>query len=413
MVNPAELFPSEVWTHIFSYLSAAEKSSVRASCTYLRTVIDHPSLWRDWSVVLDFSSVSYKTFFWETLRRRKVTSVVVRNYRPQHIDVVASSLPGVTTLVVDGVAGGGLRCLKGFKNLNSLAIRNVHAVSFPWLPAEFLSQQLTRVSLCNIPLTSLSALCHLKNLTSFVYHSGVSLTKMSMRGSQSILAALPKLEHLSLCPTINWSGGLLECKPQACQLTSLEILGSGSLLPTYAMKWMSRLKRFAVVYKDVPQKTLGTEYVSQWLSKLPNLSALVVVRGPPVETYVSSIPVALTDLTLHDSRLSLEDMAAVAARIPNLQHLHLDTWPSHLGAKASQIPKLFPNLKSLKIRHERIPEKSFLDLHQLQKLETLEIVDSRPELPALVRKLRILTNDRFRVFSPPYQRDVLSCSCVC
>lgn len=410
MVNPAKLFPAEVWTHIFSYLSAAEKSSIRASCTYLRKVIDHPSLWRDWSVVLDFSSVSYDTFFWETLRRRKVTSVVVRNYRPQHINVVASSLPAVTILVMDGFTGGALRYLKDFKNVNSLAIRNVHAVSIQRVTTEFLSQQLTHVSLCNILLTDLSALCHLKNLTSFVYHEmnwKVTNTKM-----KPILAALPKLEHLSLYPTIQWTSGLEECKPQTCQLTSLEILGSGSLLPTSKMKWLSQLKRFAVVYEDVPPKTLGTEFVSKWLSQLPDLSTLVVVRGPPIETYVSSIPVTLTDLTLRDSRFSLEDMAAVAARMPNLQRLQLDTWPSHLGAKASQIPKLFPNLKSLKIRHEHIPEKNFLDLHQMRKLEKLEIVDSHPELPALVRKLRILTNDRFRVLIPPYQRDVLSCSCV-
>lgn len=409
MVNPATLFPAEVWTHIFSYLSAAEKSSIRASCTHLRKVVDHPSLWRDWTVVLDFSSVSYDTFFWETLRRRNVTSVVVRNLRPQHIIVVASSLPAVTILVLDRVPGGALQYLKDFKNLNSLAIRNVYARSVERFPTEFLSQQLTHVSLCNILLTNLSVLCHLKNLTSLVYHelnSRVSLTKMKL-----VLTALPKLEHLSLYPMIQWIS-VLEFKPQACQLTSLEILGSGSLLPTYEMNWTSQLKRFAVVYKDVPHKTRGIEYVSKWLSKLPDLSTLVVVRGPPVETYVSSIPVTLTDLTLHDSRCSLEDMAAVAAQTPNLQHLHLDTWPSYLGAKASQIPKLFPNLKSLKIRHERIPEKNFLDLHQLQKLEKLEIVDSHPELPALVRKLRILTNYRFRVLSPPYQTDVLSCSCV-
>lgn len=386
MMNPAELFPSEVWTHIFSYLSAAEKSGVRASCTYLRKVIDHPSLWRDWSVVLDFLSVSYDTCFWETLRRRKVTRVVVKNYRPGHINVVASLLPAVTILVMDSVTGGGLQHLKGFKNLNSLAIRNVHADAFERVPTEFLSQQLTHVSLCNIPLsnslTDISGLCHLKTLTSFVcheFHWDVSWTEM-----KSILAALPKLEHLLLYPTTKWISCLEECKPQACQLTSLEILGRGQLLPPYAMKWMSQLKRFAVVYKNVPQKTLGTEYVSKWLSKLPDLSTLVVVRGPPIETYVSSTPVTLTDLTLHDSRFSLEDMAAVAAQIPHLQHLHLDTWPSHLGAKASQIPKCFPNLKSLKIRHEHIPEKNFLDLHQLQKLEKLEIVDSHPELPTLV-----------------------------
>lgn len=420
MVNPAELFPSEVWSHVFSYLSAAEKSCVRASCTYFRKLIDHPSLWRDWSVVLDFVSGSYDTFFWETLRRRKVTSVVLRNSHSKHIKVVASSLPAVTILVMDGCIGVDLQYLSGFKNLKSLAIRSAYMVDLESVSTESLRQQLTHFSLCNNPfndiLRNISVVCQFKNLTSLVFHEinwGIPFSKI-----KPILAALPKLEHLSLhmyFPTTDL-GNFLVFEPNACQLTSLEILGRGQLLPENAMKHMSQLKRFAVFYKDVPRKMPGDEpssAMSNWLSDLHELSTLVIVKGPPVKTYVSSIPVTLTDLTLHDSNFSLKDMAALAAQIPNLQHLHLDTWPSHLGANASQIPKLFPNLKSLKIRHEHIPEKNFLDLHQLQNLEILEIVDSHPDLPALIRRLRILTKYRLRVLSPPYQTDVLSCPCVC
>lgn len=412
MVNPAELFPSEVWNHVFSHLSAAEKSCVRASCTYFRKLIDHPSLWRGWSVVLDFVRGSYDASFWETLRRRKVSSVVLRNSRSKHVKVVASRLPAVTILVLDGYIELDLRCLNGFKQLKSLAIRRAYA-ALENIPMESLSLQLTHFSMCDFPfgdiLSNISVACQFKNLTSLVFHEviwGIPFSKM-----KQLLAALPKLEHLSLhmyFPTTN-RDSFLVLEPNSCQLTSLEILGRGQLLPANAMKRMSQLKRFAVFYKDVPGETSA---MSNWLRDLHNLSTLVIVKGPPVKTYVSSIPVTLTDLALHDSNFSLEDMAAVAARIPNLQHLHLDTWPSHLGANVSQIPKLFPNLKSLKIRHEHIPEKNFLDLHQLRDLEILEVVDSHPDLLALVRRLRILTKYRVRVLTPPYQRDVQSCPCV-
>lgn len=415
-MNPAELFPSEVWNHVLSYLSADEKSRVRASCAYFRELVDRPSLWRGWSVVLDFVGGSYDASFWETLRRRKVTRVVLRKSHSKHIKVVASSLPAVTVLVMDGCprAAG---CFKGFRKVRSLAVRSVYMEDLQSLSAESFRQQLTHFSLCNIPfsdiLRNMSVLCQFKNLTSLVYHEkswGIPCSKM-----ESILAALPKLKHLSL--HLHFPRTELESfqglEPNSWQLTSLEILGRGRLLPGNAMKRMSQLKRFAVFYKVTPRGTPGNEPLSHWLSDLPDLSTLVVVKGPPVQTYVSSIPVTLTDLTLHDSKVSLEDMAAVATQIPHLQRLHLDTWPSHLGANASQIPKLFPNLKSLKIRHEHIPEKSFFDLHQLQKLEKLEIIDSHPDLPALVQRLRILTKSRLRVLIPPYQTDVLSCPCVC
>lgn len=419
MVNPAELFPSEVWNHVFSYLSASEKSCVRASCTYFRKLVDHPSLWRGWSVVLDFASGSYDRFFWETLRRRKVASVMLRNSRSKHVEVVAASLPAVSILVMDGCVGVDLQYLNAFKNLKSLALRSANMADVKSVSMETL-RQLTHFSLCQIQFDDMyrnvSILCHFQNLTSLVLHEinrGIQFSRL-----ERTLAALPKLEHLSLHVVFIKTNpySRLVLNPDTFQITSLEIFGRGQLLPKNAMKRMSRLKRFAVFYKDAPREVPGDEpssAMSHWLSDLRDLSTLVIAKGPPVKTYVSSIPVTLADLTLHDSGLSPEDMAALAARVPHLQRLHLDTWPSHLGANASHIPKLFPNLKRLKIRHEHIPEKSFLDLHQLQNLELLEIVDGHPGLPALVRRLRILTRYRLRVLTPPYPRDVLSCPCVC
>lgn len=417
MGNPAELFPSEVWNHVFSYLTVAEKSCVRASCTYFKTLIDHPSLWRHWSVVLNFAGASYDTFFWETLRRRKVTRAVLRNSHSKDIKLVASSLPAVTALVIDG--SRDTLYLNAFKHLKSLAIRSACRVDLISLSTDSLGQQLTHFSLCNLPFNQIwgkiSVVCQLQNLTSLVFHDiywGIPFSKIN-----PILAALPKLKHLSLhvyFPTNQ--GHLLVLEPSGCQLASLEVFSRGQLLPVNAMKRMSQLKRFAFFCKDKPREIPQHELsraISKWLSDLRGLSTLVMVKGPPVRTYVSSIPVTLTDLTLHDSHFSPEDMAAIAARIPHLQRLHLDTWPSHLGANVSQIPKLFPYLKSLKIRHEHVPEKNFLDLHQLQDLEILEIADSHPDLPALARRLRILTKYRLGVLTPPCQREVLSCPCVC
>lgn len=422
MVHPAEVFPSEVWSHVFSFLSAAEKSSVRASCTHFRRLVDHPSLWRDWTVVLDFPNGSYEAFFWATLRRRKVTSVVLRSSKSKHLREVTSSLPAVTTLVMERCDAENLDCLKGFTSLKSLAIRKTHLVKVPMVPQ---AQQLTHLSLCHFSFSetyqTISDLFLFKNLTSLVFHEIIRGIRFAL--IKSILASLPKLKRLSLhvfLPITNTAGDFREViEPSGSQLTSLELFGSAlpeNLLPENAMKLMPKLKHFSIFYKDRPLKTPGNEplsVMSKWLSDLHELSTLVIVKGPPIKKYVASIPATVTDLTLCVSDISLEDMVAVAAQIPNLQRLHLDPWPSHLGVNASQIPKLFPKLKHLKIRHEHIPEKNFLDLHQLQDLEILEILDSRPDLPTLVQRLRILTKYRLRVLTPPHQRDVLACPCVC
>lgn len=415
MVHPAELFPSEVWNHVFSYLSVAEKSCVRASCTYFRKLIDHPSLWRGWSVVLDFPNGSYDTFFWATLRTRNVTRVVLRSKKSKHIKDLASSLPAVNTLVMERSVAVNLECLKDFKNLKSLAIRGTDMTDLVNISTVSQHQRLTHLSLCDFPFSetfeTISALCQFKNLTSLVFHA--KKVGIPFSYTKSIVTSLPALKHLSLYvfyPSSN-TGDMREVmEPTRSQLTSLELLGKSHLLPENTLKLMPKLKRFAVFYEDV-QMSLSENKPLSVLSDLHELSTLVIVKGPPVKEYVAYIPATVTDLTLRVSELSLEGMAAVAAQVPNLQHLHLDSWPSHLGVNTSQIPKLFPQLKSLKIRHKCIPEKNFLDLHQLPDLEILEILDSHPDLPTLVRRLRILRKYRLRVLTPPHHRDVLSCTC--
>ncbi|KAI9521181.1 hypothetical protein NQZ68_010885 [Dissostichus eleginoides] len=235
MTQPAPQLPAEVWSHVFGYLSAADKFSVRTACKYFKKLVDHGSLWKDWSVVLGYHKGYYNSPFWGTLRRRKVTSVVLRGTRTKDLKPLASSLPTLTTVVMD-------------------------------------------------------------------------------QSSQASLSFLKECTHL---------------------------------------------KRLAI-------------------------------RG-----------------------LSPQDMEAVSVQVPNLLHLHIDPWPSHLGAQAAQIPQLFPKLKSLKLRHEHVSERDFLQLHQLKDLEYLEILDIRPHLSELTRKLQALTNFRLQVTTSPRRRDVLTCPCVC
>uniref|UniRef100_A0A3B4VM46 F-box domain-containing protein n=1 Tax=Seriola dumerili TaxID=41447 RepID=A0A3B4VM46_SERDU len=417
MAQPPSQLPSEVWNHVFGYLSAADKFNVRASCKYFKKLVDHGSLWKDWAVVLSFQNGPYNSQFWATLRRRRVTSVVVRSSKAKDWKQLAHSLPAVTTVVMDQSSQKSLDCLKDFPHLKRLAIRS--SCSSLSLDASTVSkpQQLTHFSMCDVTFPTaamgsvISAVSHFTNLISLVCHQ-MGVFEETILMVHSILNCLPKLKHLSLSvvhrlctfhsiprPNPGPSGGA-HGQAGAPALSSLELIDCmDHSLPEDAMRLMPGLKSLAVFYRHSHQEMLDRRpspvcHLKTWLSDLPQLSTLVIVKGPPVKKYVTSIPATVTNLTLCVAGLSSGDMGAVAVQVPNLLHLHIDPWPSHLGARTAQIPQLFPKLKRLKLRHEHVPEKNFLRLHQLQDLEYLEILDSRPHLSELTAKLQALTNYR-------------------
>ncbi|XP_030585898.1 uncharacterized protein LOC115780696 isoform X2 [Archocentrus centrarchus] len=317
MAQKPQKLPPEIWNNVFGYLSAAEKFNVRATCKFFKTIVDHRSLWKDWTVVLDFKNGSYNKKFWDTLRHRHVSSVVVKSTKMKHWKQLALFLPILTTVVMDQSSQECFSCLTGFPNMRRLVLRNnssdllLDISRFPL----FLPERLTYLSMCGVmfPTTSvskfISVLSQFKNIESLICHQ-VGIVGETMWMLHSTLACLHKLKHLSL------------------------------------------------------------------------------------------------------SGLTSEDMAAIAVQVPNLHHLHVDPWPSHLGAHTADLPRLFPKLKSLKIRHEHVPEGDFLELCHLQDLKHLEILDNTPQLSALTGKLQALTEYRLQIRTFPYQRDVLSCPCV-
>ncbi|KAM7422163.1 hypothetical protein PAMA_010302 [Pampus argenteus] len=420
--------PPEVWNRVFGYLSAADKFSVRACCKYFKELVDHGSLWKDWVVVLHFYRGSYDNHFWASLRRRKVTSVAVSSARAKDWKQLALSLPALTTVVMDQSSEEILGCLKNFPHLRRLFIRNSSMPLF--LDAFSVSQplQLTHLSMCGVRFSGaliddfISAVSRFENLTSLVCHHTGTLEE-SVWMVYSILRFLPKLKHLSMStvhivpfslpgPNLNLTG-----QDGASALTSLELINyNDNLLPEDIMQAVPCLQTLAVFYKQSHQELAELWppvcHLKTWLSDLPQLTTLVIVKGPPVKTIVSSIPATVTNLTLRVAGISSKEMAALAARVPDLLHLHIDPWPSHLGALTAQIPRLFPKLKSLKLRHEHVPEKDFLHLHKLRDLKHLEILDNGPHLSDLTGKLRTLTDYRLQVTTLPHYRDILACPCV-
>ncbi|KAG8007492.1 hypothetical protein GBF38_013052 [Nibea albiflora] len=432
MAQPALQLPSEVWNHVFGYLSPADKFSVRASCKYFKKLVDHGSLWKDWWIVLGFQRGSYNSHFWATLRHRKVTSAVVRSCKVKDFKMLAQSLPALTTLVMDQSSRESLACLKDFPNLKRLAIRSSCSPLLLDPSTVFQPQQLTHLSICDVAFptlmldTFISCISQFTNLISLVCHH-MRVFEDTTRLVRAIPVCLPKLKHLSLSTehmphaifhSHRPGPGHLEGAHRqagATSLTSLELLSCiDHSDPEDVMQLVPGLKSLSIMYRVISEgRPAPACRLKTWLSDLPQLSTLVILKSPPVQRYVTSIPATVTSLTLCVAGLSSEDMAAVAVQVPNLLHLHIDSWPSHLGAHVARIPKLFPKLKSLKLRHEHVPEKDFLELHQLQDLEYLEILDGHVRLPEVCGKIQALTNYRLQVTASPQQRDVWSCTCAC
>lgn len=204
--------PPEVWVCIFSYLTTEEKHTVRTCCRYLKKLIDHPSLWRDETVVLsDLRRYTYG--FWDTLRHRKLTRVAVRHLRRKEWRRLVKFLPSLTAIVF--VDGGRLYKekyldnLSRFPDLRDLGVRNA-TWDEPMLGrslSEQLRERLTHLSVCNVRLTCtvefINTVSHLVNLRFLLFHQqgegyGLDTVRPVPRDVfHNLLLNLKKLKHLS------------------------------------------------------------------------------------------------------------------------------------------------------------------------------------------------------------------------
>ncbi|TNN28967.1 hypothetical protein EYF80_060886 [Liparis tanakae] len=423
MARPVLKLPPEIWSLVFGYLSEEDKYSVRACSKFFRKLADHRSLWKDWSVVLGLRDSPYNGGFWASLRRREVASVLLRGSKAKAWEQAAALLPSLRTAVVEHCACAQLCSLEDVPNLTRLAFRSSRVHLLPdAAPGGRGPRQLTQLSMCDVTFPGaganglLFALAQLTNLTSLVCHH-LGLSEDTTWMLHSILSCLPKLQHLSLA--IGQPGALRPLhRPspdRAAVLSSLELIDCvGNALPADLMRLTPGLKTLAVFHRhqDMPRSrpaAADSHHLRAWLRELPRLSALVVAKGPPVRKYAASIPATVTRLTLCVAGLSSEDVAVVAGRVPDLLHLHIDPWPSHLAGPTAQIPQLFPKLRSLKLRCDHVPERDLLQLRRLRDLRSLEILDGQT---FTADKLRGLERPGLRVTTSRRRRDVWSCPCV-
>ncbi|KAL3980277.1 collectin sub-family member 10 [Sarotherodon galilaeus] len=443
--------PPEVWVMVFSYLSTQEKHRVRCCCKVLKKLIDHPCLWRNHMVVLS-NFPRYTVGFWDTLKYRRVTRVVVQRLRPKDWKHLVKSLPWLTTIVcMEGQQNykkKNVDNLPDFPNLKTLGIRNA-TWSEPMLQqcqTGHLAERLTHLSVCNIQLPStaefVNSVSRLFNLEYLLFHQQAEgklqvVEPVPSKAFHNLLLNLKKLKHLS------WE---IEEKPEVPlpddyfyppdpedpeayggpTLTSLELVNyPETMLSENALRGLTSLKSLTVHYRYLK---IGVKCrLQSWLSHLQELESLEIIGGNSLALYTTTFPPRVTRLALRVI-ISLKDLCFIAKKVKKLEHLDMHQ-NRFSGSLCKKLPSLFPQLKTLRIRyfHEE-PKRDLLLLRNLKHLEQLELIVERsyilkserndhpwpsPSLQELIRELQELSENRINIITTMRQRNLFrECDCV-
>lgn len=205
--------PPEVWVCVFGYLSTEDKHTVRTCCKYFKKLIDHPSLWKDFTLVLR-EWRRYNSGFWATLRARKA-AISVEHVKKKDWKRLNKFLPNIASIVF---TDGGERVYKekyfdnmlSLPSLDHLGVRNTtwsDSMLGPGLTEHFQSR-LTHLSVCNVRLDCtvkfITAISNLFNLRYLLYHQeggrwGLvdDMRAVPVHVFHNMLHRLQKLTHLS------------------------------------------------------------------------------------------------------------------------------------------------------------------------------------------------------------------------
>lgn len=411
--------PGEVWTLVFGYLSFSDRLRVRATSKFFRDVVDNSALWKDWTVEL--KGDDYEEDFWASLRRWRVTSL--RTSSPHNWSQIAEELPGLTSLTINNRDFPDVLDFRSFTNLERLCLTYLSNPLDLEEFSVFLPLGLEHLTVCHdmfesntLPAT-IPAHSLLKQLKSLTFHSFFDSHPVEVL--HFLLSSLPQLQHLSLSVFTfsRFEGRISELPPlHNSSLSSLKLVDCDlKTLPTDVMQMLrlfSGLRSLTILclyslYNDTADD--HSQKLSAWLKDLPALTSLVM-EGVDVGKFVRSIPSSVTRLTLVPLGINSEEMTALSEQLPDLRHLHLESLKDFLGSDMALIPRLFPRLRTLRVRfksrfpgstdtHEQVPEEAFLSLASLKELQVLEMLDSEPLPTALITKLRALTNHRVSIYN--------------
>ncbi|KAL3980246.1 U2 small nuclear ribonucleoprotein A' [Sarotherodon galilaeus] len=451
-VQELPYLPPEVWVLVFGYLNTEEKHTARLCCRHFRDLIDHPSLWKDYTAGLS-NFPRYTSRFWDTVQCRRVSRATVQHLRPKDWKILSKSLPSLNTIVcVRERRYYKMKYLDNlceFPNLTSLGVRNATWVG-PLLlqcQSQQLAERLTHLSVCNIQMSCedtvafINSVSRLVNLEYLLFHQQESEGLGRMRPVPSyvfhnLLLSLKKLKHLSWGmkgePPVplpdNYFYPLDPENPGEYggpELISLELVNyTEIILSEDALRGLTSLKSLAVHYR-YPWDGIQC-HLDSWLIHLQQLESLSIIGGNFLASYTEDLPSQVTSLTLRTSICACQ-MNSIASQLKRVEHLDIDQ-NRFADSLCKQLPTLFPQLRTLRIRfHCEEPKRDLLFLNKLRHLERLELIKRQtyilisdenktwpsPSLEGLIKELREISRNRFSIMTTMPERDVFrECDCI-
>ncbi|XP_034623420.1 uncharacterized protein LOC117875928 [Trachemys scripta elegans] len=396
--------PQEMLTEIIMYLPPAEKSKVRATCSLFKDLVDQPVVWQKSTIVLRRIS-AFNAEFWDVLRKRKITSVEVKEIGLKQWQKLLRLMPGLLDVTVDSLCSEeilqGLQLLTDLQKLHlktcsKLSERNVirEVVHF---------QHLTHLLLCGITFLSGSELIRiacLQNLHTLSLHTVQKA--LPEKALEYVLFHLPKLRELSLSYILSKEHFLL-----CLSLPDRHPIPYSS--EERFLDQLSTIHTLTVCYiKDFLLHSVDA--FGQVLKNLPNLTELNLLWISNLDMFVDNIPSSLVKLSVIGTKLSNSALSCLSDKSWKLREMDLTLSYGFDEKTLKQFPHLFPLLTRLCLSGFVLTDNILLSLAKMESLRELDVIGGTNLAKEAIPNFRITTDCRVHLL---VERHSVSSKCDC
>ncbi|XP_074812801.1 uncharacterized protein LOC141989785 [Natator depressus] len=441
--------PQEMLTEIIRYLPPAEKSKVRATCSLFKDLVDQPVVWQKSTIVLRRIS-AFNAEFWDVLRKRKITSVEVKEIGLKQWQKLLRFMPGLLDVTVDSLWSEEiLQGLQLLTDLQKLHLKMCSRLSERSVIRELVHfQHLTHLLLCGITFLSGSELIRIACLQNLHMLSLHTVQKaLPEKALEYVLFHLPKLRELSLSYILNKEHFLLclslpdrhpipyssegehcfyrlylytlysELWHQSCQLLfpptfsinplclespavpklqlhTLALRQTGyNLLSERFLDQLSTIHTLTVCYiKDFLLHSV--DVFGQVLKNLPNLTELNLLWISSLDMFVDNIPSSLVKLSVIGTKLSNSALSCLSDKSWKLREMDLTLSYGFDEKTLKQFPHLFPLLTRLRLSGFVLTDNILLSLAKMESLRELDVTGSTNLTKEAIQNFRITTDCR-------------------
>ncbi|XP_032625566.1 uncharacterized protein LOC116818615 isoform X2 [Chelonoidis abingdonii] len=396
--------PQEMLTEIIMYLPPVEKSKVRATCSFFKDLVDQPVVWQKSTIVLQRIS-AFNAEFWDVLRKRKITSVEVKEIGLKQWQKLLRFMPGLLDVTVDSLWSEEiLQGLQLLTDLQKLHLKTCSRLSERNIIREVVHfQRLTHLLLCGITFLSGSELIKIACLQNLHMLSLHTVQKaLPEKALEYVLFHLPKLRELSL----------------SCILSKEHFLLCLSLPDKHPISYSSE-ERFLDQLSTIHTLTVcyikdfllhSVDVFGQVLKNLPNLTELNLLWISNLDMFVDNIPSSLVKLSVIGTKLTNSALSCLSDKSWKLREMDLTLSYGFDEKTLKQFPHLFPLLTRLCLSGFVLTDNILLSLAKMESLRELDVTGGTNLTKEAIQNFHITTNCRVHLL---VERHSVSSKCDC